>query len=78
MTAGGSLWGGNPTATLQLDQPVADDGVVNPGQLWCTATETFATATSTPTPTPSVGPPTVGPPTYTANQPTCFPSFDIT
>jgi hypothetical protein len=57
---------------------VADDGVVNPGQLWCTATETFATATSTPTPTPSVGPPTVGPPTYTANQPTCFPSIDIT
>jgi hypothetical protein len=78
LTAGGSVWGGNPEAQLQLDQPVADDGVVNPGQLWCTATETFATATSTPTPTPSVGPPTVGPPTYTANQPTCFPSIDIT
>jgi hypothetical protein len=78
MTAGGGVWGGDPTATLRLYQPVADDGVVNPGQLWCTASETFATATSTPTPTPSVGPPTVGPPTYTANQPTCFPSIDIT
>ena len=30
LTAGGSLWGGNPFATLQLNQPVADDGVVNP------------------------------------------------
>ena len=77
LTAGGSLWGGNPFATLQLNQPVADDGVVNPGQLWCTATETFPLQSTTPSPTPSVGPPTIGPPTYLANQPTCFPSIDI-
>ena len=76
MTAGGSLFGGNPEAQLQLDQPVADDGIVNPGQLWCTATETWGDPTLA-SPPPSVGPPTVGPPTFTANQPTCFPNVDI-
>jgi len=77
MTAGGSVFGGNPEAQLQLDQPLADDGVVNPGQLWCTATETFPLQSVTPSPTPSVGPPTIGPPVYKANQPTCFPSIDL-
>jgi hypothetical protein len=75
LTAGGSLWGGNPFATLQLDQLVADNGVPNPGQLWCTATETFG-SWHTSTPSNSVGPPTIGPPTYTANNP-CFPDFEF-
>ncbi len=79
LTAGGGLFGGSPTAQLRLYQPVADDGVVNPGQLWCTASVTYSTTSSSPSPTASssVGPPTVGPPTYTANTPSCFPSIDI-
>jgi hypothetical protein len=70
LTAGGSLFGGNPFAQLRVDQLVADDGLPNEGQLWCTAHETFP-GSSTPTVSPSVGPPTVGPPTFTANNP-CF------
>jgi hypothetical protein len=76
LTAGGSLWGGDPFAALRVDQLVEDDGLPNEGQLWCTASETFATASVTPTADPSVGPPTVGPPTFLANQP-CFPSYEI-
>ncbi len=72
LTAGGSVWGGNPFATLQVDQLVSDDGVPNEGQLWCTASETWA-----PTPSPTgTQPPTVGPPTFTANSP-CFPDFEF-
>lgn len=37
LTAGGSLFGGNPEAQLRVYQPVANNGIVNPGQLWCTA-----------------------------------------
>jgi hypothetical protein len=37
LTAGGGVWGGNPTANLQVDMQASDDGVINPGQLWCTA-----------------------------------------
>ena len=78
LTAGGSLWGGNPFGQLQVDQLVADDGMPNEGQLWCTAYEKFPYATTYPTPGPSstIGPPTVGPPTFTANSP-CFPSIRI-
>jgi hypothetical protein len=70
LTAGGSLWGGNPFSTLQVDQLVSDDGYPNQGQLWCTATESFDDVT------PSTGT-YVGPPTYTANSPDCFPDIDI-
>jgi hypothetical protein len=73
LTAGGSLWGGDPFSQLQVDQIVADDGIPNEGQLWCTADESF---TTTPPVSSSVGPPTVGPPTFTANNP-CFPDIRI-
>lgn len=90
LTAGGSLFGGNPFAQLRLFQPVANNGIVNPGQLWCTASITWGdsgvAASASPTPStssslattgpPTVGPPTVGPPTYTAN-PDCFPGITI-
>jgi len=76
LTAGGGVWGGNPFAQLQVDQLVADDGLPDMGQLWCTAYETFPTASITPSTSPSVGPPTIGPPTFTANNP-CFPSIRI-
>ena len=76
LTAGGSLFGGNPEAQLRLFQPAAVDGVVNPGQLWCTASVTYAD-TPPPAVSPTITPPTVGPPTYTANSPTCFPSITL-
>jgi hypothetical protein len=68
LTAGGGVWGMDPTATLQVDQPTADDGYVNQGQLWCTATVSY---------TGTTGPPPVSPPTYKSNSPYCFPtSYD--
>jgi hypothetical protein len=57
LTAGGGVWGGNPTANLQVDMQASDDGVINPGQLWCTASVTYQSyggpEYSDPSPTPS-------------------------
>jgi hypothetical protein len=64
LTAGGGVWGGDPTATLQVDMQTADDGIVNPGQLWCTVTVDYGGGTA--------GPPPVSPPTYEPNE-DCFP-----
>jgi hypothetical protein len=59
LTAGGGVFGGNPFATLQVDRPTADDGYVNPGQLWCTVYVDYSAT---------------GPPTYNDEYPNCFDS----
>jgi hypothetical protein len=64
MTAGG-ISDSNPFAQLRTEQLTADEGVPNPRQLWCTATESF--------PSPSSS---AGPPVYSANSP-CFPAGQI-
>jgi hypothetical protein len=68
LTAGGGIWGGDPTAQLQVDMQTSDDGIVNPGQLWCTVTVDYSGGVG--------GPPPVSPPTYTPNE-QCFPKDDI-
>jgi hypothetical protein len=67
LTAGGSLFGGNPFAQLRVFQQTANNGVVNPGQLWCTASVDYYT---------SNGPPPVAPPQYKSNSPDCFGGSD--
>jgi hypothetical protein len=57
LTAGGGIWGGDPTAQLQVDMQTGIDGEVNPGQLWCTVTVNYAGGLD--------GPPPGSPPTYT-------------
>jgi hypothetical protein len=60
MSAGGS-GGDDPFAQLRVERLVADDGIPDPGQLWCTATESLAAA---------------GPATFSARVP-CFPDKPI-
>jgi hypothetical protein len=67
LTAGGGVWGMDTGATLQVNQQSFADGIVNPSQLWCTATVDY---------TGTTGPPPVSPPTYTANT-DCFPIDDV-
>jgi hypothetical protein len=69
MTAGG-LSGENPFAQLRTEQLTADDGVPDPAQLWCTATETLPD----PSPSSTAGP--AGPPAFAENSP-CFPAVRI-
>ena len=79
LTAGGSVFGEDPFAPLQVDQQSADDGVLNPSQGWCTASVAYpynSPPFESPNPGTSITPPTVGPPTYTANK-TCFPLISI-
>jgi hypothetical protein len=54
MTAGGGLLGSDPFDQLRVEQLVADDGVPDPAQLWCTATETLPSAGGTTTFEPNV------------------------
>ena len=78
LTAGGledGAIGSNSEAQLRVFQLVANDGLPDFRQLWCTESVTYPGETG-PTPSPSVGPPTVGPPTFVANNP-CFPSIQI-
>ncbi len=67
LTAGGSLFGGNPFAQLRVYEQTANNGVVNPGQLWCTASVNYNTQN---------GPPPVSPPQYKSNSPYCFGSIN--
>jgi hypothetical protein len=91
LTAGGGIFGGNPFAPLQIFEQTAVDGVLNPGQAWCTAyvwyplgnsvkKDKTAKAEKVQPATVSgyspVTPPTIGPPTYTANK-VCFPFIAI-
>lgn len=66
MTAGG-LYGENPFGQLRTEQLMADDGVPDPAQLWCTATETLPDPSRSRTAGPA------GPPAFSANNP-CFPT----
>jgi hypothetical protein len=79
LTGGGSTFGEDPFAPLQVDQQTADDGVLNPSQAWCTASVAYpynSPPFESPHPGTSITPPTVGPPTYTANK-YCFPLISI-
>jgi len=79
LTGGGSIFGEDPFAPLQVDQQSSDDGVLNPSQAWCTASVAYpynSPPFESPSPGTSITPPTVGPPTYTANS-TCFPLISI-
>ncbi len=74
MTAGG-LYGENPFGQLRTERLMADDGVPDPAQLWCTATETLPDRSVSSTPRSSTAGP-VGPPAFSANNP-CFPAVRI-
>jgi hypothetical protein len=79
LTGGGSTFGEDPFAPLQVDQQTADDGVLNPAQAWCTASVAYpynSPPFESPHPGTTITPPTVGPPTYTANK-VCFPLIEI-
>jgi hypothetical protein len=49
LTAGGSTFGGDPFAPLQVDEQTADDGVLNPSQAWCTASVKYPYTSPPPT-----------------------------